>query len=702
MIGWNQMRYGLVLLLIFTIILAGMIGVYAQVGIGSIWEFIFTGVLAVIIIGLASALIYFLAWISRKLPKLFIAVFLSSGIFWVIILTMVIGSPGYAALISLMAFAVWLILGISIYKWHRHGFHIGWLLLVLITLVINVGGIYWIISEGSPIDNAPLIAPEIVQNPGIESPAAFGSYAVEHIYYGSGTDKRREEYSSQITLATGSVDATEFFPVISGFSAKMRKWFWGFDHTNFPLNGRVWYPQGDGPFPLVLIIHGNHQMEDYSDPGYQYLGKLLASRGYITVSVDQNFLNGSWSGGISNENDARAWILLKHLEAWEEWNADSDNPFYQMVDLDNIALIGHSRGGEAAAIAARFNHLDYYPDNALIEFDFGFNIKTVIAIAPCDGQYQPADQPVKLANINYLTIHGGNDADVSTFMGQYQYRRVEFTDDNLWTKAAVYIEGANHGQFNTTWGRKDLPRPASWLLNTSMLMDPEIQREIGNIYISSFLELTLNDARHYRTVFLYPQTLNQWVRDARVVLQYLDPSFNTIADFCEDVDVTTTTISGGVIQTQNLNTWQEMWVAGGQAVKLAWDNPDAKFQIHFPRLNEPYTDLYLVMAPGSDQHTAVDFTVELSDRTGNKSALTLDNFGVIVPRYQRTFTKASIFEKVRYKGLESEPVMQTFVLPLSVFTAANSDFDSADLAEINFIFDRTTEGEIYLDEVGFL
>src|SRR5690554_6777021 len=103
MIGWNQMRYGLVLLLIFTIILAGMIGVYAQVGIGSIWEFIFTGVLAVIIIGLASALIYFLAWISRKLPKLFIAVFLSSGIFWVIILTMVIGSPGYAALISLMA-----------------------------------------------------------------------------------------------------------------------------------------------------------------------------------------------------------------------------------------------------------------------------------------------------------------------------------------------------------------------------------------------------------------------------------------------------------------------------------------------------------------------------------------------------------------------------------------------------------------------
>ena len=42
-----------------------------------------------------------------------------------------------------------------------------------------------------------------------------------------------------------------------------------------------------------MIVHGNHLMTDYSDPGYEYLGNLLASRGYIVVSVDENFLNGS-------------------------------------------------------------------------------------------------------------------------------------------------------------------------------------------------------------------------------------------------------------------------------------------------------------------------------------------------------------------------------------------------------------------------
>jgi hypothetical protein len=74
----------------------------------------------------------------------------------------------------------------------------------------------------------------------------------------------------------------------------------------------------------VLIVHGNHNMRDFSDPGYEYLGELLASRGYILASVDMNFLNGA----IRGENDARGWFLLKHLEAWREFNATEGGPFH--------------------------------------------------------------------------------------------------------------------------------------------------------------------------------------------------------------------------------------------------------------------------------------------------------------------------------------------------------------------------------------
>ena len=62
---------------------------------------------------------------------------------------------------------------------------------------------------------------------------------------------------------------------------------------------------------LALTVHGNYDPRDYSDPGYAWLGELLASSRFILVSVDMNFLNGS----IRQENDARGWMLLKHLEA---------------------------------------------------------------------------------------------------------------------------------------------------------------------------------------------------------------------------------------------------------------------------------------------------------------------------------------------------------------------------------------------------
>ena len=229
-----------------------------------------------------------------------------------------------------------------------------------------------------------------------------------------GTDLRRPEFADEVDLLTESVNAAAYVnfrekmpdglpefmldwkiteTLFARFSEISRQTYWGFGVSDLPLNGRVWYPEGEGPFPLVLIVHGNHNMVDFSDTGYGYLGELLASRGFIFVSVDENFLNGGYWGRSSGENDARAWLLLKHLEVWENWNQDPGSPFYQKADLSEIALIGHSRGGEAAALAATFNQLSRYPNNAQIRWDFGFKIRSVIAISPTDELWQPADHP---------------------------------------------------------------------------------------------------------------------------------------------------------------------------------------------------------------------------------------------------------------------------------------------------------------------
>ncbi len=96
-------------------------------------------------------------------------------------------------------------------------------------------------------------------------PSRPGNLPVRFLYYGSGKDRNRPEYRDSVTIETPTVDASKLVDL--GQSAKSRNDYWGFTPSEMPLNARVWYPDGDGPFPLVLVVHGNHDMRDFSDPG---------------------------------------------------------------------------------------------------------------------------------------------------------------------------------------------------------------------------------------------------------------------------------------------------------------------------------------------------------------------------------------------------------------------------------------------------
>ena len=383
------------------------------------------------------------------------------------------------------------------------------------------------------------------------NPGVAGDYAIGRFYYGSGTDRRRPEFRDSVLLRTRSVNATPFLRGVDKKEAKKRWKYWGFDEKALPLNGRVWYPVGEGPFPLVLIVHGNHGMKEFSDPGYAYLGELFASRGFITVSVDENFING----GMRTENDARGWILLKHLEAWREMEGDGAFPLKGNVDLDRIALIGHSRGGEAVAVASEFNRLAHYPDDARVRFDFNFGVRTVIAISPVDGQYRPADKLPPVRGVNYLVVHGSHDSDVSTFSGQRTYLRTDVSDPAV-VKAALYIYRANHGQFNTVWGDNDVG-PAGWLLAKRSLISGEEQRAIGRVFFTGFLEMTLHGQRAYEPMFRDYRTVGGWLPKTMYVSSFASGSEQVLATYEEDVDVASGTMPGVRITTHGLATWRE-------------------------------------------------------------------------------------------------------------------------------------------------
>ncbi len=452
--------------------------------------------------------------------------------------------------------------------------------------LLGIAGIGFLIYFGSirgldvdPQVNAGKLTEDKILQVSGPSPAEPGSLQFTTFTYGSGKDLRREEFAEGITYQTESVDGRAFIDNWEKFGGWWRKKYWGFDAKELPLNARVWMPEGEGPFPLVLVVHGNHSMQDFSDPGYAYLGEFLASKGMILASVDENFINASWTdlfGRLEKENDARGWLLLEHLRVWSQWNQEASHPLFEKADMEKIALIGHSRGGEAVGHAAMLNDLEYYPDDASIKLGYHFNIRGIVAIAPVDGQYMPGGSGTKFENVDYLSIHGAQDGDVTSFAGAMQYERIKFTDSAYHFKSAVYISGANHGQFNTSWGDNDFGVTFKGILNLGQLMRASEQQEVAKVYIGAFLEASLNNRSGFIPLFTDARKGKEWLPESIYLSQFQDSNSRFWVSFEEDFELTSIA-TGGSVQGENLTVWRESEIdmeygkKGSRAVYLGWN-----------------------------------------------------------------------------------------------------------------------------------
>jgi dienelactone hydrolase len=584
---------------------------------------------------------------------------------------------------------------------------------------------------------APLTLPD---------PSQPGPFKVRTLTYGSGIDKHRPEFAAGAVIKTAPVDGSAFIENWKDRAGWARTRFWGFDSKKLPVQGRVWYPDGPGPFPLALIVHGNHSMEDYSDPGYAYLGELMASRGIIFVSVDENFLNSSLSdllgipdAGLKEENDARGWMLLEHVRVWTAWNQTPGNPFHGRVDTSHVALLGHSRGGEAVAVAAAFNRLPFYPDNARIKLGYNYAIRGVAAIAPVDGQYKPAGIGTPLENLSYFVLHGAADGDVQSFHGSRVYHRVKFTDKDFHFASTLYINDANHGQFNTGWGRFDNGKEiGARFLNYAQIMPGADQRRIAKVYLSAYLETILHDQTGYLPLFQDHRVAPGWLPDGIYLHQFRDSTYQVVADYEEDIDVTTTTMPGGKCSGERLCDWKEREVKlkwgdmDTRAVFLGWNTKESggagSYTIALPEKGLTLNDksaLIFSMADAKEDPSPfdpdkkddkkdkdkkkddkaeekkkdepVDLTIEVTDAAGEKARLPLSTVG----RLQRQIpTHVMKFDWLGGTA-RFEPLFQSFDFALSAFAAANPKFKPETLRAVRFVFDRTEKGVVILDDVGF-
>ncbi len=608
--------------------------------------------------------------------------------------------------------------------------------------------------ELTPSDAAVVLQHQALEAP---DPGQPGPYEVLTLYYGSGTDKNRPEYRDSVAITTETVDASKL--VSLGQSAKSRNEYWGFTPKEMPLNARVWYPDGDGPFPLVLVVHGNHNERDFSDPGYDYLGELLASRGYILASVDENFINGS----IREENDARGWFLLKHVEAFERFNEEAENPFEGKVDMSNIVLMGHSRGGEAVANAAAFNELTHYPDDATLRFDFGYKIKGIVSIAPVDGQYLPTGRKVVVEDMSYLTFHGSHDADVTSFHGLRIYDRLKWNDtDDFHFKSAIYVYRANHGQWNTVWGPHDGGPRSGRSLDLRGLIPERDQRRFAEIYVSAFLETVTRGNRAYLPIFRDHRVIGEWLPETMYVTRFETSADRVLASYEEDIDVTTGTAAGVRLRGDSLATWKEATLElrssnrnntsasqENQGVTLAWNNriagpdtsrygPPASYTVELGnRLAARWalganTALLFQLAPthnepgpradpdpdttavSEDRPTRtrgergdrdaekppIDLSVEVEDVAGRTAKVALSRYGPIRRPLETYVLRRRDQERQRFQD-HWELILQSYAIPLGDFVAENPAVDLRQLTAVRLVFDRAPAGEVVIDQIAF-
>lgn len=590
-------------------------------------------------------------------------------------------------------------------------------------LALTAGGGIWLFSDGhdvpTPVNAALLEQESLPPTLDLPDPSKPGPYSVRTLTYGSGSDLHRPEYAGKTDLLTPTVDGSGLIKNWSGITGWARTRYWGFDPGNLPLNGLVWYPDGEGPFPLVLILHGNYLMEGRSEAAFAYLAEHLASHGYIAAAVDENFLNTSWYDAAAGgpETRGRAWLLLQHLSQWHDWNESDDNPFYRSIDIEKIALVGHSRGGESVSVAAAFNRLPYLPEDAGVKFDFGYNVRSVVSLAQIDGQYRPRDQGTPLENLNFLTLHGAFDGDAVSFGGSAQYERVRFTDGGDWFKAGIYIYAANHSNFTTEWVGVEKPAPTDLLFNQRPLMSPAEQRRLVKACVFAFLDASMNGGGMkggpgYLPMFRDLRTARNWLPETVYLNQYLDSRTRIIAAFEEDIDLTTTSLPGARVWGENLSNWYEDQVQlkwgpkGSHAVYLGWQdsgdqNLGARYTIEFPDSGwcaDRDCVLTFALADASDDGAVepIDLSLELRDRNGNSARLGLKDFSYLQPRLRAQYMKADILNTLP----AYETVFQTFFFPLSNFVSENSALEPADIESITFIFDKTKHGLVALDDIG--
>jgi hypothetical protein len=524
-----------------------------------------------------------------------------------------------------------------------------------------------------------------------------------------------------------------------------------FQPMNFPgpveLLASIHYPTAlAGPYPMIILLHGRHATcfsgtggaflqwpcTNNREPipsykGYDYVSEVLASHGYVVVSISANGTNAVDNSVFDLGALARAELIQKHLDILNTFNttggAPFGNKFVGKFDLSKVGTMGHSRGGEGV--------VRHYVLNNSLGAPYG--IKAVFPLAPVDFNRFVVNN----AALNVLLPYC--DGDVADLQGVHFYDDARYNvPGDQSPKHYELVMGANHNFYNTVWspGSSTIPGAANdWLFVPNGQNDSHCgtkagnqrlteaqQRGTGVAYMSAFFRAYVGGESQFIPILTgdappppSAQTNNLFVSyhapaalrlDVNRLLNDTNLSINTLGGAATQIDLTPYDLCGGAAPPANkclpgsLNAQQPHTTPSARSsargmtqLRTGWNNLTGNYRNDIPptlgnvsgfqsvqfRVSVNFEDVRNV--PGLAQ----DFRVVLTDASGASASVRVSDFS------------SALFYPPGEILAVPKVVLNTVRVPLSAFNGVNLN----NVRSVQFSFNERLQGALLITDVAF-
>ncbi len=510
-----------------------------------------------------------------------------------------------------------------------------------------------------------------------------------------------------------------------------------FTPTGFPgpveFTGVVHYPTDliNGPYPLVLYLHGRHQTCGTSTLewpctggrlpiknfiGYDYSANQLASHGYIVISISANGINARDNSVTDLGAFARAQLIDRHLEYWRTLNTVGAAPFGALfvgrVDLTRVGTMGHSRGGEGIARHVSLNAAKASP----------FPLRVLVPIAPTNFSRFQVNNTFKVAQIlSYC------DGDVSDLQGVHFYDDARFLMTTSGYQQYINVMGGNHNFYNSIWTNDDwLFQPADPFCSVGGAMSARLtaaqQRAVGTAYLATYFRTEVGGEPGFfgyidgstgkpptvsaLAIHASYQGNNTQRRDLNRLLTNADLTTNFLGGATSQTGLTPHDLCGGLApqplhclagstaRQPHTTPSARSTMRGMSQLRTGWNATTATFVHQIPA--GPSRDIsafdffqFRAVVNFTDGRNPVgaprDLVVRFTDALGAVQSLRVGMFS------------GALYYPPGVNGPVPKALQNVIRLPLSALTTVNK----TQIREVAFLFNQQATGALLISEISF-